>query len=165
MYTWGKTLVLYSLIKSGFMVINMGRIKRQMIPHYAMWYNLKKREDLCTVMINKQAIKRVLIMNTKCHGSAHVIIGKLCCEAVILKPMMILYFRNETFYSWLSHIASVVEHTLYKKSITFTSWCRLQLEAFPRYWPFVRESTGHWWNPLTKANDAGIWCFLWSAPG
>ena len=25
----------------------------------------------------------------------------------------------------------------------------------PRYWPFV---------PLTKASDAKLWCFLWSAP-
>ena len=23
---------------------------------------------------------------------------------------------------------------------------------------------GHRWIPLTKASDAGLWCFLWSAP-
>ena len=28
---------------------------------------------------------------------------------------------------------------------------------FPRYWPFVRGSTGHRWIPLTKANDAELW--------
>ena len=26
------------------------------------------------------------------------------------------------------------------------------------------ESTGHQWIPLLKANDAELWCFLWSAP-
>ena len=26
------------------------------------------------------------------------------------------------------------------------------------------ESTGHWWISLTKASDAELWCFLWSAP-
>ena len=26
------------------------------------------------------------------------------------------------------------------------------------------ETTGHGWIPLTKASDAGLWCFLWSAP-
>ena len=26
------------------------------------------------------------------------------------------------------------------------------------------ESTSHWWIPLTKASDAELWCFLWSAP-
>ena len=25
--------------------------------------------------------------------------------------------------------------------------------------------TGHRWIPFTKANDVGLWCFLWSAPG
>ena len=36
----------------------------------------------------------------------------------------------------------------------------------PRYWPFGREltgDTGHLWIPLTKASDAELWCFLWSA--
>ena len=34
-------------------------------------------------------------------------------------------------------------------------------KPFPRYWPFCE------WNPpviLTKASDAELWCFLWSAP-
>ena len=26
------------------------------------------------------------------------------------------------------------------------------------------ESTGHQWIRLTKATDAELWCFLWSAP-
>ena len=26
------------------------------------------------------------------------------------------------------------------------------------------KSTGHRWIPLTKASDAELWCFLWSAP-
>ena len=26
------------------------------------------------------------------------------------------------------------------------------------------ESTGDCWIPLTKASDAEVWCFLWSAP-
>ena len=30
--------------------------------------------------------------------------------------------------------------------------------------PLCREFTGHWWIPLTKASDAELWCFLWSAP-
>ena len=30
--------------------------------------------------------------------------------------------------------------------------------------PFWRESTGQRWTPLTKASDAELWCFLWSAP-
>ena len=30
--------------------------------------------------------------------------------------------------------------------------------------PLCGEFTGHWWIPLTKASDAELWCFLWSAP-
>ena len=30
--------------------------------------------------------------------------------------------------------------------------------------PLWGESTGHRWIPLTKASDAGLWCFLWSPP-
>ena len=30
--------------------------------------------------------------------------------------------------------------------------------------PLWAEFTSHWWIPLTKASDAELWCFLWSAP-
>ena len=30
--------------------------------------------------------------------------------------------------------------------------------------PLWGESTGHRWIPLTKAGDAELWGFLWSAP-
>ena len=30
--------------------------------------------------------------------------------------------------------------------------------------PLCGELTGHRWSPRTKASDAGLWCFLWSAP-
>ena len=31
---------------------------------------------------------------------------------------------------------------------------------FPRYWPFVREFTGHRWIPLTKGLLRGLWYFF-----
>ena len=30
--------------------------------------------------------------------------------------------------------------------------------------PLYGEFTGHRWSPRTKASDAELWCFLWSAP-
>ena len=30
--------------------------------------------------------------------------------------------------------------------------------------PLCGKFIGHWWIPLTKASDAQLWCFLWSAP-
>ena len=40
----------------------------------------------------------------------------------------------------------------------------IKWKIFSRYWPLLRESTGHRWIPLTKASDAGFWCFLQCAP-
>ena len=39
----------------------------------------------------------------------------------------------------------------------------IKWKHFPRYWPFVRGTTDHRWIPLTKASDAELWYFLWSA--
>ena len=38
----------------------------------------------------------------------------------------------------------------------------IKWKHFPRYWPFVWGI--HRWIPRTKASDAELWCFLWSAP-
>ena len=40
----------------------------------------------------------------------------------------------------------------------------IKWKHFPRYWPFVR-GIHRWsrWIPHTKASDAELWCFLWSA--
>ena len=44
------------------------------------------------------------------------------------------------------------------------SWWRHQMETFSVYTgPLWGEFTGHWWIPLTMANDAELWCFLWSS--
>ena len=33
-------------------------------------------------------------------------------------------------------------------------------KRFANYWPLVRESRGQGWIPLTKGNDAELWCFF-----
>ena len=40
----------------------------------------------------------------------------------------------------------------------------LKGKDFPRSGPLYGEFTGHRWIPRTKASDAKLWCFLWSAP-
>ena len=39
----------------------------------------------------------------------------------------------------------------------------IKWKHFARYWPFLWKFTSHRWIPRTKANDANLWCFLWSA--
>ena len=47
----------------------------------------------------------------------------------------------------------------------FTAWWRHQMETFFRVTgPLCGEFTGQRWIPCTKASDAELWCFLWSAP-
>ena len=40
----------------------------------------------------------------------------------------------------------------------------IKWKHFLRYWPLCEQFIGHRWIPLTKASDAELWCFLWSAP-
>ena len=40
----------------------------------------------------------------------------------------------------------------------------IKWKHFSRYWPFVRGIHRSRWIPRTKASDAELWCFLWSAP-
>ena len=40
----------------------------------------------------------------------------------------------------------------------------IKWKNFPRYWPFVRGIHRSRWIPRTKATDAELCCFLWSAP-
>ena len=53
-----------------------------------------------------------------------------------------------------------------KKNIFLFVWHYdvIKWKHFPRYWPFVRGIHRSRWIPRTKASDAELWCFLWSAP-
>ena len=39
----------------------------------------------------------------------------------------------------------------------------IKWKHFPRNWPFVRGIHRSRWIPRTKASDAELWCFIWSA--
>ena len=39
----------------------------------------------------------------------------------------------------------------------------IKWKHFPRNWPFLRGIHRSRWIPHTKASDAELWCFLWSA--
>ena len=62
----------------------------------------------------------------------------------------------------ISHTSS--RYATYFQLRNYTAWWRHQMETFRRYWPFVQRIIGHRWIPRTKASDAELWCFLWSAP-
>ena len=72
---------------------------------------------------------------------------------------------HERRFGWVitSHRKPCVfhHHCLYSLHDDVIKW-----KHCPRYWPgpLWGEFTGHRWIPLTKASDAELWCFLWSAP-
>ena len=69
-----------------------------------------------------------------------------------------LYYGLASNFFLLLYASSVPNKT---KKIMMTPI--IKWKHFPCYWPFVRGTTGHRWIPLTKASDAELWCFLWSA--
>ena len=77
---------------------------------------------------------------------------KLC---VIYTTADIVFFETET--AWIPLCR-------WHFQIHFVHDDVIKWKHFPRYWPCVREFTGHRWLPLTKASDAELWCILWSAP-
>ena len=65
--------------------------------------------------------------------------------------------------SWDLRLGSVSEiYSLLQQPLTHDDV--IKWKHFPRHWPLCGEFTGHRWIPLTKASDAELWCFLWSAP-
>ena len=94
--------------------------------------------------------------NGKCHLTA--ITGATILVIGHWAKLILTWWRHqmETFSALLAFCAG-------NSPVTWSSlWWRHQLGTFPRYWPWG-ESNGHRWIPQTKASDAGLWCFLWSA--
>ena len=78
---------------------------------------------------------------------------------------MLQPFRRPCFPNNGIGTGIVAEHNL-ENSVSASLHCRhddvIKWKHFPRYWSFVQGS--HRWIPLTKASDAELWYFLWSAP-
>ena len=89
----------------------------------------------------------------------------------ILNNFVKSFIRNNTQgpdnLSKRKHNKTVLWDILY----TLGSWWRHQMELFSAicagntiFRHLCWEFTGHRWIPRTKASDAELWCFLWSAP-
>ena len=64
---------------------------------------------------------------------------------------------NSSGFDWCLSTHLVLQHQQTVCDDNVIKW-----KYFPCHWPFVREF--HRWIPLTKANDAELWCFVWSVP-
>ena len=72
--------------------------------------------------------------------------------------LLIFSTRQQHLWYWLCMICQVW-YAMGKGRCSVIKW-----KHFPRYWSFVRGIHRSPVNSLTKASDAEVWCFLWSAP-
>ena len=85
--------------------------------------------------------------------------------------------KHQRYSSWDTRIWSLKQNVVHVAAWN-VSWRKIYIfgvqhfnhddvikwKHFPRYWPFVRAIHRSLWIPRTKASDAELWCFLWSAP-
>ena len=95
------------------------------------------------------------------------------------RPNFKLYFYYDCLCSWTEHKPFLRYHWLINVNFNqpFHCWREysgrvntmaihddvIKWKHFPRNWPFVRGIHRSRWIPHTKASDADLWCFLWSA--
>ena len=80
--------------------------------------------------------------------SGSIVLGHVLCGC-LSTPIGIGHLR-EVFYEKDVRAATCHDDVIKEKH-------------FPRYWPFVWGIHRSRWIPHTKASDAELWCFLWSA--
>ena len=78
-------------------------------------------------------------------------------------------YRNNYFPITKWHWYCVIQITNAQISVvvqyaTLTWWQSSDGNIFCVTGPLCGEFTSDWWILLTKANDAKLWCFLWSVP-
>ena len=95
------------------------------------------------------------------------LLKSLAGDVVVIRITMIFY--EFVIYKWCSAETERPLHCFYhhwrlarkRFSMMTSSNGNISCVTGPLCWEF----TGHRWIPLTKASDAELWCFLWSAPG
>ena len=106
-----------------------------------------------------------------------------CWPQCVNRGTIVLYFtKHPKQFDCKGAVLSVLEKLLWRQdgcSIRSSHHYRMEFPAPVRYllhgddikWTHFRiagllrgEFTGHRWIPRTKASEAELWCFLWSAP-
>ena len=64
---------------------------------------------------------------------------------------------------WEADIVPVVDFAVSPQKLDYHDDV-IKWKHFHVIGPLFGEFTGHQWIPLTKASDAELWCFPWSAP-
>ena len=100
----------------------------------------------------------------KCISYVLVSIGHIPNRCVLRITLQCYSKQSHLIEVYIFGTATVCATAGWRYKVAFTHNDVIKWKYFPRYWPLCGEFTGHRWIPLTKASDAEIWCFLWSAP-
>ena len=97
------------------------------------------------------------------------------CISVMYSVHVSKHFWEHVTIEFIQEQPTCIQVQLFRGMILRTqheSWCHscnnphddvIKWKHFPRNWPFVRGIHRSRWIPHTKASDAELWCFLWSA--
>ena len=119
---------------------------------FPLWW---LREYIYFVLLSSSNRKYVLWTITHCLRLGHetmvcgVCLSIFKCHAYnVYNQMVISYIAIPNFL--LATTMAAHDDVIKKKHFRVTG-------------PLCGEFIGHWWIPLTRASDAVLWCFLWSA--
>ena len=73
--------------------------------------------------------------------------------------------NNAGWYAIINDLSSLVAHLCHNRNTVIAHDDVIKWKHYYVTDPLCGEFTGHRWIPRTKASDAKLWCFLWSAPG
>ena len=123
------------------------------------------------------------IMSKRPHASTHCFRFYTWCPLATCRLWIVFVGECHPYWRNGSHVLLVQKkrNSIWKIQLlkfkdapnTWTKWRQsgratlhddvIKWKHFPRHWPLWGEFTGDRWIPLTKASDAELWCFLWSA--
>ena len=101
----------------------------------------------------------------KIRKNSSISVSAQCLQVIQITMITVWYVNKRILPSGHCH-----KYSLNVRSPETDSWHPykhddvIKWKHFPRYWPFVRGIHRSRWIPSTKASDAELWCFLWSAP-
>ena len=88
-------------------------------------------------------------------------------NSIRTEVMVSAHTEINLYYAFTSEVWRVHLVLFYQPGTVWSmdqAWWRHQLEKCRVTGPLCGKLTGHRWIPRTKASDAELWCFLWSAP-
>ena len=136
------------------------------IPVYLSLRSISLRSTLLKAFSKSINVTNVLFCELRVLINDEIV--KICSSQDRLGLNLFCFSTIDLLVSrWCGHLwykKSIYEHIFYFLLSPNFHDDAIKWRHFPRYWPFVRETTGHQCIPLTKASHTDLLNFLWSAP-